>query len=84
MEESVLLLACPRWEWKNQFYFLLAQVGDGRISFTSCLPKLGMGESVSLLAYPSWAEENQFYFLFAHDGQRGIFFLSYGLIPFLS
>ena len=74
--ESVSLLACPGWGLKNRFYFLLAQIGDGRIGFTSCLPMLGIEESVLLLACPSWAEKNRFYFLFANDGQRGIFFLS--------
>jgi len=74
MEESVLLLACPNWGWENQFYFLLAQIGDGRIGFISCLPMMGIEESVLLLACPSWAEKNRFYFLFAQTGQRRIFF----------
>ena len=74
--ESVSLLACPGWGLKNRFYFLLAQIGDGRIGFTSCLPMLGIEESVLLLACPSWAEKNRFYFLFAQTGQRRIFFLS--------
>jgi hypothetical protein len=74
--ESVSLLACPGWGLKNRFYFLLAQIGDGRIGFTSCLPKLGMGESVSLLACPSWEWKNQFYFLLAQVGQRRIGFTS--------
>jgi len=62
MEESVLLLACPSWGWKNQFYFLLAQVGQRRIGFTSCLPMMGRGEfsfslsGLSFFMYPELRE----------------------------
>ena len=68
--------ACPSWAEENQFYFLLAQIGNGRIGFTSCLPKMGMEESVLLLACPSWGWKNQFYFLLAQAGDGRISFIS--------